>query len=325
MMRSMNRRSIFALAMGVTSAMGMAGILLFAAPPAEAGVFDPSQSFLEIRIGDIPPLLIPTTPLACVSPEDPCAFLVDNGVGGVTVSEADFLWQITSASFPSSYFTGVPMVENLRLVSLTNSFGTFTSAFTTTTNVLGSMTPPLPSTGFGGIAPFLPLGALIIDLTGGLTVSIPLSGVGDFADTFSVFPVSPTVTEGTIGVMPFFTAPVQITGVESPVISLPDRGGVTGVAFTLLPTAGEQVVQLPGTRNTVTISGTNALGGLSEAGFLRVVSPIRINTNGLLDIAIPAAVFQHLVFQAPEPTTMALFGAAIATLAGLGRARMRRK
>ena len=319
MMRRLNRRSIRS-----TGALAL-GLLLLAVPTteSEAGVFDPSQSFLEIRIGDLPPLLLPSTPLSCFEPE--CVFLVDNGFGGITLSETVSLWAYTTAAFPSSYFTGIPMVEGLRIQSLFNESAIFSSSFTTDANAVGQ---GLPATGFGAQGGFVGLtltAGLVIDLTGGLTVVIPLTGVGSFATNLPITPVSPAVTDGSIAGMPWVTVPVQITGIESPIISMPGRkGSPVGVAFTLLPTENETVVPTGGTQNTITIAGSRDLFTASEAGFIRVVAPARIVTSGTLELALPMAIFKHYVFEAPEPTTMALFGAAIVTLLGLGRARMRR-
>lgn len=289
-----------------TAAALIALLLLAPVGISQAGAFDPEASYLEIRIGNVPAIVIPVT-----GPGG--AILLDDGFGGHIIEDDDGVW-MTSGVRVTGPFGAISAVE----VTVTNSPGTLASTIEFPTNWAGTG----DLSGFGGTEPLT--GYLVLEVLKGEQVMIPLSGVG--FGTVVPFSTPPVVDTGAVSAGVFATGKANITGIQTPLISLPGRDkGVTGVAFTLQPTPSETVVPLGKMVSSVSVSGTNGLVSASQPGYVRLVAPVRVITTGLFDSALPVAVYKYFVFKAPEPGTALLFGTAIVTLLAVGRSKLRKR
>jgi len=276
---------------------------------AQAGTFDPEASYLEIRIANVPAIMIPVT-----GPGE--AVLLDDGPNGLIIQDDLDVWNVTGVTAPGGPFGDISGVT----VTVANSPGSLFSSFSlySATNWAGTGI----LTGFGGTEPLT--GYIVLEVLSGESVMVPLFPVG--SGGVSPFTAKGAVSDGQIAAGAFATGAANITGIQTELISIPNRGkGVTGVAFTLQPTPLETTVPLGKMVSTVTVSGTNGLVSASQAGYVRLVAPVRIVTSGLFTSALPVAVYKYFAFQAPEPGTALLYGAAIATLVAIGRRKMRKR
>jgi hypothetical protein len=135
----------------------------------------------------------------------------------------------------------------------------------------------------------------------------------------------------TLTAMSFVTGTVQITGISTNLVTIPNRGGASGAIFTLNLTPIEHGTAVNVTvagviqeLQTVTVNGTNSLlsADSTENTMVTLISPLRVNTGGLVG-RIPALVKKKFVF-VPEPGTMLLLVSGAVGLAVVGRKRMRK-
>jgi hypothetical protein len=253
-----------------------------------------------------------------------------NPAVGHNIIALSSVWSTINFGPGTALFTGVPLISNLK-VTVQNQQGVLQDgAFTTLTNQIGGGGLVGPT--FGG---FLQLrGVSVIHALGGaIQLPVPLSNVGGPMGVTTMVTLlgnNITVTNG-----PFVTAPWIITAISSNIITIPARGNVQGVAFTLKPTPAESVMT-PSTNGgfrsisggdpfenfTVTISGTKNLLSGSSPGQVTVVAPLRIDTAAISG-RIPGSGTLHFEF-VPEPGTMLLLVSGAVGLAVIGRRRMRK-
>ena len=128
-----------------------------------------------------------------------------------------------------------------------------------------------------------------------------------------------------------------MTGIETNVISVPGRGGATGVAVEMGLNATEgasaKVISTMGgftstgtgmevVRNTVNFGGMKNLASSAVGGTVTMISATRVNTGPLQQGIIPGVLKQSLKF-VPEPGPVLLLVSGAAGLVALGRRRMK--
>jgi hypothetical protein len=306
--------------------------LAMAASTAQASVFIATESQMQVQLAALPTIQVQGswTGLATVS----------NGAGtGHDVAVPAGIFTTAGNSAGTSLLTGVALITNLTLTA-DNLAGTFTSAFNALNPVGGSQTPTTPSSVslcpsgcLGGTQGFT--GQFVLGILGVAQVPFPLNVVGVGGQTN--LPLGQGVIVATGG--PFITGKMKITGVTTNVISMPGRGGVTGVGVLLAPAATEEVKTFttnggfitsnPGgnleTLASVVVGGDSDLTSASAGGTVTLISPLRVNTGPLGVNNIPGVVTERLVFAAvPEPGTVLLLVSGAAGLVLIGRSRMRK-
>jgi len=295
----------------------LAGLALTAPSLASAGTFAPLKSTFSFTLAGLPPPSLVGT----AGTEGLVSLANDGGGGHILVDQAS-IWSTTNFEIGTSFFTGVNLISNLRLTGH-NLSGSFTTTGFLANNAWSINHNPIG--GFGGLEALS--GQLVISLgnpptSPGLGMIVaPLSNIGGPTGT-SMLPVPPLGSfTNTFG--PFFTQKVTMTNVTTNLISIPQRGGATGVAFTLLPTPNETTNTLSvDSVNTVCLTGTNSLLSASQPGMVTLVSPLRVNTGALAG-TLPGKVIKKFVF-IPEPGTLLLLVSGAAGLVLVGRNRMKR-
>jgi hypothetical protein len=312
----------------LTVTLAAAGLLLGFSSIAQAGQMDQPNSTLGLTISGLPTVAVSALPgteslvsLASGSQGNPT--VGHNILAGATV------WSTVNFGPGTALFTGVPLISNLK-VTVHNNGGVLQDGVVIASNQIGGGGSVGPA--FGGNLRLNGV-AVINALGGAIVLPVPLSHVGGaMGETtmVSLLGNNITVTNG-----PFITAPVVITAVTSNFITIPARGNVQGVAFTLQPTPNETVMT-PSTNggfvsvnggnavenHTVTVSGTQNLLSGSKAGSVTVVSPMRIDTAAIAG-RIPGSATIHFEF-VPEPGTVLLLVSGAVGLAVIGRRRMRK-
>jgi hypothetical protein len=117
---------------------------------------------------------------------------------------------------------------------------------------------------------------------------------------------------------PLLEVPLSVAG--SPGAKATWTGG--GVSLTAIGagwTAGNAVVTLPTSMGVVTASFAGYDGRVGGLGTLQLVTPIRVETNGLGTLLLWSSLTLTFV---PEPSTALLLGAGTLALAALGRRRL---
>jgi len=301
------------------------GLLFAFAAPVHAGTFDPANSTLTFQLGALPKLTVNATNGPGGNPGASGVSLTDDGSGGHVLTDPASVWSTIDFSPGTAFFTGVPLISDLR-VTMTNAAGGFIEGVTIMNNPVG---PGAIGPGLGGLERIN--GQVIVSALGGVVMSpIPLTKIGVGGTIMAAIASVPV----TATAAPFNTAWVTITDITTNVISIPGRGGVTGNAFTLMPTPGEDTNTLstgggvvetgggaPVEAMSVTIHGTNNLLSGSKAGQVTLISPVRVNTNAIAG-KIPAQVIKKFVF-VPEPGALVLLVAGAAGLVAIGRKKMR--
>ncbi len=312
----------------LTVTLAAAGLLLGFSSIAQAGQMDQPNSTLGLIISGLPSVTVSALPgteslvsLASGSQGNPT--VGHNILAGATV------WSTVNFGPGTALFTGVPLISNLK-VTVHNNGGVLQDGVVIASNQIGGGGSVGPA--FGGNLRLNGV-AVINALGGAIVLPVPLSHVGGaMGETtmVSLLGNNITVTNG-----PFITAPVVITAVTSNFITIPARGNVQGVAFTLQPTPNETVMT-PSTNggfvsvnggnavenHTVTVSGTQNLLSGSKAGSVTVVAPMRIDTAAIAG-RIPGSATIHFEF-VPEPGTVLLLVSGAVGLAVIGRRRMRK-
>jgi hypothetical protein len=319
--------------LGLTVAVGMLSLL---AGSAQAGIFLPHSSTLEVQLGALPTLT--TTGKYQFGG---WATLTNNGLGH-DLSDTVSIWKDTVIA-GTSLLTGVALISGLQM-TITNNSAAFTASFSQANPVGGGLISPSSTPYSGTLCPGGCLGGgenfggrFLLNILGG-TGQINLIGpsgsigVGGF--------VSLPIGAGAILVTaaPFITGKARITNITTNIISIPGRAatGVIGVGVTLKPaatevvrtftTGGNFITSFPSaillTQGTVTLGGTNALGSATAAGQVTLISPLRIDTAALGVGVIPGFVLKTFVF-VPEPGTVLLLVSGAAGLIFIGRKRMK--
>lgn len=299
---------------------------------ASASVFIASESEFQVQLSALPTIKSSGkwAGLATVS---------NAGGGGHDMAIDAGIFQTTGNDAGTSLLTGVALITNLTLTA-NNASATFTSAFNALNPVGGSQTPTTPSSvslcpsgclgGTQGVS-----GQFVLGILGAFSVPFPLNVVGVGGQTN--LPIGQGILVATGG--PFITGKMKITGITTNVISMPGRGGVTGVGVVLAPAATEEVKTFttaggfvttnPGaplsTRASVVVGGDSELTSASAGGTVTLISPLRVDTGPLGVGTIPGVVTERFVFAAvPEPGTVLLLVSGAAGLALIGRSRMRK-
>jgi hypothetical protein len=316
-------RKLFALSAAVVLVMGMVST-------ATASTFIANESQLQVQLSALPTITVKGTWTGLAT--------VSNGAGsghGVSVDASIFVTENNSVG--TSLLTGVALLTNLTLTA-TNQTGSFTSAFSTPNPVGGgnvttsaSSVTLCPGGCLGGSEAFT--GQFVLGVLGLIQLPFDLSVVGVGGTTILPLGGNNIVATGA----PFVTGKFRITGVTTNVISMPGRGGVTGIGLTLKPAGSEEVrtfttnggfiTSNPGanlsTRPSVLVEGGNDLTSASAAGTVVLISPLRVNTGALGVNNIPGIFTQTMTF-VPEPGTALLLVSGAAGLVLIGRSRMRR-
>jgi hypothetical protein len=341
-------------------ALAMTGLLLGITSSAQAGVFCPQagvpsggvpticpdSSTLSITIGGLPPITVQALPGT-----ESFVTLGDGGYLGTATGHniiaQSTVWSTINFGPGTSLFTGVPLISNLK-VTFNNQVGALLDDFATfnvfsgngTTNICGVPNGPGPGTfptclqgGLGGVMRLN--GFVIIHALGVFKAPLPLNKFGGSVQgattRVTLIGNNITVTAG-----PFINAMIRITDVTSNIITIPERGNIQGVAFTLVPdpdtenprtrSTGGGFVQTMGgiavENHTVTITGTQNLLSASLAGTVTVIAPLRIDT-GLIAGKLPGSSIAVFTF-VPEPGTMLLLVSGAVGLVVIGRRRMRK-
>ncbi len=290
---------------GVVAAIGLAATF---ASTANAGTFDPANSFLGNKLGAIPLIIFGAAPGT-----EALVVLTDDGGGGHRIIAQASVYQTSNYNVSSSAFTGFPQLTGLKL-SMHSGSSDFADGFSVPNSV-----GPGSISGFGGWGSST--GVTVLE-AGGFFFVIDISHLGA-GGTLSISPVlnNTIVVEAAA----FGTDPMIISNVTSNLVYSPSKG-VTGVAFTLNLTTVEAVSAVEITvagvvqeTNTVTVTGTNALNSVSQPGMVTVVSPYRLDTGNLSGKGA-GAIYNKIVF-VPEPGTMLLLISGAAGLVLIGRRR----
>jgi hypothetical protein len=284
-----------------------AGLVLSSA--ASAGTFDVANSWLGIKIGNIPRIDI------APNPGSEANFTVTGSLNNHTITETESVFQTTNYWVNSAAFTGFANLTGLK-VTMHSGSGSFADGFSVPNSVGNGNIG-----GFGGGEATTGTAVLI---AGGFSIEIPLAVIGSGGTTVVPALSNSVVLEGE----PFGTNQVTITGISSNILYVPGRG-TTGVAFTMNLTTVELITAIEQTSggvvqvlNSVQVAGSNNLQSASQPGMVTMVSPFRVNT-GTLAGRIPGAIYKKFTF-VPEPGTMLLLVSGAVGLAVIGRKRFRK-
>ncbi len=306
------------------------GLVLGLSSSTQAGVIVPLQSTLAIQLGGLPPVGITAT----VGTEG-LVTLTGDPLHTLTIQPS--VWSTVNFGPGTSLFTGVPLISNLKVtVHNAPNPGTITPSFSTVNALDALGGHPTIGPGMGGVLD-LEGRVVIFAVNGNIKLPVNLQFVGSlFAPTTMVTLIGNNIT-ATNG--PFVTPALKITGVTSNIITIPARGGIQGVGFTLNPIITETNYESVMTLSTnggfasisgglalenhmVTVSGTNSLLSASKEGMITLVAPLRIFTGALVG-NIPGRAIIKTVF-VPEPGTLLLLISGAVGLAVIGRRRMRK-
>jgi hypothetical protein len=302
------------------SLFAIAALLCAVTGTAQAGTFVPAESEMEFQLSGLAKSTIPALPGT-----ESKVLLIDNGSGGHDLSVSDTVWSTINYGRGSSLYTGVPVISNIKITAR-NNHATFTSGYTFNNYVAdGSANGPY----LGGVAPLD--GQLVVWALGLPTITVDLAllgGVPGVAAYPTLLGASMSVTGG-----PWATGPLVMTGVTSNVISL---NGVTGPGVTVQPPTGAGAKDLstgggfvstnnglPLEVHTITVTGSNNLASVSQAGSVTLVAPMRVNTTPAVSGRIPLFAKMTLKF-VPEPGTMLLLVAGAVGLVVVGRRQLRK-
>jgi len=268
---------------------------------ARAGALDPSNSFLELKVADIPPLRTRARSAGVTL------------TGGATfVAESPGVFAIEDYAIETGVFTGLPLLTGFE-IDLEAGAAQY-AAGASYTNPMGYGVV----SGFGGMGLFS--GAAILSFAGfDILFEAAPFGVGG-TDLAIVLNNQIFVTGA-----PFNTGEVRITGITSPVVFAPSLG-VTGVALTLNLTTAQLMTAIPLTNggepietHAVNLRGAHSLDSVAGTGELKMISPIRIRT----EFESRAAVLTKTLRFVPEPVVALQLLAGAAGLMALARWRAR--
>jgi hypothetical protein len=281
-----------------------AGLVLSSA--ASAGVFDPANSYMGIKIGNIPRIIVGA---------NPGNVTLSDITGGHQLLEDASIFQTTNYWVNSAAFTGFPSLTGLKITMHSGSGG-FSDGYSVPNSV-----GPGSIAGMGGQEDVDGTALLV---AGGFNIIVPLDSIGSGGTTVVPALNNNLLLEGE----PFGTQKMTITGISSNILFLPSNG-TTGLAFTLNLTTVQVLSAVEVTLNginqegtTAMVEGTNNLQSASQPGMVTLVSPFRINTGNLAG-RVPGAIYKKFTF-VPEPGTMLLLVSGAVGLAVIGRKRLRK-
>jgi hypothetical protein len=308
----------------------VAGFLLGITGSAQAGQMDQPNSTLGLIIGALPSITVNAIPGT-----ESLVVLGDGSLLGPSTGHnilvGSTVWSTVNFGPGTTLFTGVPLVSNLKF-TVDNKAGLLQDGFTVASNVIGgggSLGPAM-----GGVLRLRGV-SIIHALGGAIQLPVPLDHVGGLMGETTMATLLGNNITATNG--PFISDLIVITGLTENIITIPARGNVQGVGFTLqVNVATGETAMTPSTNggyasisgglaflnHTVSISGTNNLMSASFAGSVTVVAPLRIATGAIAN-TIPGSATIHLEF-VPEPGTMLLLVSGAVGLAVIGRRRMRK-
>jgi len=321
--------------------ISIAAVCTLLAGSSSAAVLIPASSAFKINLDALTTISVPATWASHAGK----ATLTNGGGGGHDISLGAGVFQGSGITAGTSMMTGVALLVNLTMTA-TNQSAAYTSNFGPATNPWGgglATTAPNYTSGSGtlcsggclggsGLGGGAYNGQVILSTTVG-NIPVPLSTIGvGGVSTFIVGGAALKVSGG-----PWITGKVQMTGVETNVISVPGRGGATGVAVEMFLNATEQasakVISTMGgftstgtgaasERATVNFGGTQNLASSSVGGVVTLISPLRVDT-GVLGQGVIPGVWRQSFRIVPEPGTVLLLVSGAAGLVALGRKRMK--
>ncbi len=288
-------------------AFGMA-LAFSATASASNATLDQGATFLEIKIGNVPQIRL----------DAKSTNVTITGNGPHIITQSASIFQTDTATLASAAFTGLPLLSALK-ISLHAETGSFSDS-ATVANPVG----PGNLTGFGGIG----FNTGFLTLNGnGFSFGISLGNLGSGGSTSTLAPVLNNLL--VITGAPFATGPAVITGITSNLLMV-NSLATTGVAFTLNLTTAQLLAATEVTNggsavvvNTVTISdGYNNLASHGQSGSIKMVSPFRLKTGGIMG-NVAGSLSTTFTF-VPEPGTVLLLVTGAVGLAVIGRKRMRK-
>ena len=292
----------------------------------------PAQSSLELEIGDLPQVRIqgdnyfPGPRWSFGSQGNPTlGFNIIFDPQGSFTPNYPTIWSTVNLGPGTSLFTGVPLISNLKITVREGPGILQSGAFASATSPLG---PGFLSPSFGGILR-LNGTAVVHAMAGAINLPIPLSHVGGgLGETTMQTLLGNNIT---VTFAPFAAGTWRITDITTNVITIPARGNVQGVAFTLQPTPGETAMTpstnggfvsisggLPIEQRQVTVAGSYGSGSPPQQ--VAVISPMRIDTGAIAG-RIPGLARLNLV---PEPGGLLLLASGALGLAWIGHRSRRR-
>ena len=331
----------------VTSLAAIGLLCGMATSSASAAIFMAPESTLSLNIS-----ALPTLETTGGYANGGYATLTDNG-SAHDLSDTASVWTDPGVFAGTSLLTGVNLITDLELIIDGNDAGNLTASFTTANNMgPGTICASGPCLGGEEIV----RGSFVIFFS----IEDPTNNKFTVNFDFEV-PTTTTTTAApgtgaigkkafgqwdiagnalTLDAAPFVTGKVKFTGIKTNVVSMPGRGGVTGVGLTLKPASSEEVKTFTiggGFKTTstgsaalltlteLTIAGTNSLSSAAAGGEVTLIAPLRVELPALGLGVLPGAVTKKFVFAAvPEPGTVLLLVSGAAGLVILGRRRMRK-
>lgn len=320
--------------------ISLSAMFMLVAGSGSAAVLIPGGSTFSVNLAALPTITISGTYAGGAT--------LTTGIGGHSITTTAGLFQTAGFTAGTSLMTGVALIENMTLVA-SNDAATYSSQFGPTTNPWGgNLTAGNPNfsagsgtlcanpdhcMGAGGSATSGTFtGSIIINTIAGVA-AFPLGAIGLGGTDSVTIAGQPIVATGG----PWVTGKVQVTGIETNVISVPGRGGATGVAVEMGLNATEgasaKVISTMGgftstgtgmevVRNTVNFGGMKNLASSAVGGTVTMISATRVNTGPLQQGIIPGVFKQTFKF-VPEPGTVLLLVSGAAGLVALGRRRMK--
>lgn len=324
----------------LTGLFSIAAVCILLAGSSSAAVLIPGGSSFKINLAALPTIEITGGYGAGAG-----ATLTNGAGSGHDVTTGGGLFQGTGITAGTSMLTGVALLQNMTMTA-TNVSAAYASNFGPTSNPWGGnllTTNPNWTAGSGVICASPCLGGTGIGggaYNGQVVLSTAVGNVSFTLDTMGVGGTETVLIAGLPLVAtggPWVTGKVQVTGITTNVISVPARGGATGVAVEMFLTAvegaGAKVISTMGgftstgtglnlERHTVNFGGTQNLASTAVGGAVTMISPIRVNTGPLGQGVIPGVWRQTFKF-VPEPGTVLLLVSGAAGLVALGRKRMK--
>lgn len=308
----------------------VASAILLVASSANAHVFDPTASFLSIRIGALTGGSAGNVQGVIGANGNA---ILSGGAGSEVIVEVakgmgkPNIWQVEGRESGTEFFTGTPTILNL-FFTIQHSDATFTHSTGKGTFQGDPICAPggnIRTTSCFGGGPSGLLGQVLVDV--GVGVGVPVGVIGAGGKTTVSLGSAFIAIEGA----QWFTGTASITNIATNVIRITNnavgphggRLGQTGAGFTLAATVNENtdILTVDGITN-IALAGSTSFGPNPQQ--VTLVSPVHINASTVTGRPpIPGVAVQVLRY-VPEPGTMLLLGSAVAGLLVVGRKRMKR-
>jgi len=290
---------------------------------ASAHVFDPTASFLNIRIGGL------DAARAVGQGGAQGNAVLSGGAGAEQVVELaqrmgkPSLWRIEARDAGTQFFTGTPFINNL-FFTVQNQAATYTHG-TDRGTFQGKTVCASPNPCFGSTGPRGLLGQLLVDVGFGVPLDLGIVGAG------GKFTIPVGIASFALEGAEWLTGTVTITNIATNLVQITNnalgphggRAGVTGVGFTLAPTVNENTLILsPFGIVAVSMAGSTSFGTNPQQ--VTLVSPIHFNASTVTGTSPLPGVAVKVLRYVPEPGTSLLLGSAVAGLLVVGRRRVMR-